>query len=134
MLSPLALFAPGHHGGGGGQSRKAWMFRKPGKHFPRFVQYLRPRSLGSKLEYELRCEGVGTALVQVTTAPQAGYLTSLYLAFLTQKMGTTLPTSQSCCEQTLNLYSVMRMALQPLGCRKCHMIVLEGEMNTVSSS
>ena len=51
------------------QSRKAWMLRKPGKHFPRFVQCLRPRSLGNKLEYGLQCEGVGTALVQVTTLP-----------------------------------------------------------------
>lgn len=52
-----------------GQSRKAWIFRKPGKHFPRFVQCLHPRSLDNKLEYGLRCEGVGTALVQVTTLP-----------------------------------------------------------------
>ena len=66
-LSLLALFVPGRHGGGGRQSGKAWMFRKPGKHFPRFVQCLCPRSLGNKLEYGLWCEGVGTALVQVTT-------------------------------------------------------------------
>lgn len=47
-LSLLASFVPGHHRGGGRQSGKAWMFRKPDKHFPRFVQRLCPRSLGNK--------------------------------------------------------------------------------------
>ena len=47
-LSLLASFVPGHHGVGGRQSGKAWMFRKPDKHFPRFVQRLCPRSLGNK--------------------------------------------------------------------------------------